>query len=107
MIAKFEQGPVDELVLRCNCGANHFLVFTYWRFDDEDPDTYVDIVEEWRRPRGLVGRLTACWQLFWKGEYHTASAGLEAEDLKRIISWCRARLDGITPSEVLGMRGED
>lgn len=86
-ILNIKQRPDDEVVIRCHCGDDHFLVFTYSKFTDESW-IGLDLIEAWRSPTGLFGRLKAMWQIFRHAEWCGASVGLNESDLDAIIEWC-------------------
>jgi hypothetical protein len=63
---EIDQGPQGELILRCSCGSEHFLSLCRWDVDDGAPYGF-SLVETWRDPRGLWGRLSAAWRIFRRG----------------------------------------
>jgi len=87
----FRQGPEDELLLRCDCGDDHFLSFA--RHDIGDEQFYLSVSDVWRTPRGTWGRIKALWTLFWKGEYTRSEVQLSKQDIVRIWQWT----DGYVP----------
>ncbi|KKL60066.1 hypothetical protein LCGC14_2209020 [marine sediment metagenome] len=86
-MASFNQGPEKELVLRCDCGDDHFLIFDYWSFDGEE-DVYLTLSDLWRSPSGLWGRFWAAMSLFRKGEYCRGAVQINQTNLIAISRWC-------------------
>ncbi len=86
----------DEVILRCNCGDNHFLVLQVddWRAEEETEPWMISvgIVDEYRTPDGLWGFLKSVWQLFRKGRYCRSEALLTRNDLDTIRNWCEDTL---------------
>ena len=81
----FEQGPEDELLIRCDCGDDHFLSFSRHEIGEM---FYLSVSDEWRSPRGTWGRLKAIWTLFWKGEFTRSEVQLSKKNIADIRQWC-------------------
>ena len=83
----FQQGPDDELLLRCECGSDHCLSFSRHEFRLGE-EFYVSVIDAWRSPRGLWSRLKAAWTLFRRGEYSCSEIQLSKKNLADIAHWC-------------------
>ena len=86
ILIDFEQGPEDELLMRCDCGDDHFLSFS--RHDLGDEMFYLSVTDEWRSPRGAWGRIKAIWTLFWRGEFTRSEVQLSKKNIADIWRWC-------------------
>ncbi len=86
----------DEVILRCSCGDDHFLVLQVddWREEELEEPWMVSasIIDEYRTPDGFWDFLKAVWQLFRKGRYCRSGALLSRDDLKTICNWCQETL---------------
>ena len=83
----FQQGPDDELLLRCDCGDDHFLSFSrHYLFSTDE--FYLSVSDQWRSPRGTWDRIKAIWTLFRRGEYDRGEVQLSKKDILNIWRWC-------------------
>ncbi len=86
----------DEVILRCTCGGDHFLILHVEDFRDvEDEDPWwvnVSIIDEYRAPNGFWDFLKAVWHLFRTGRYCRSEVQLSREDLGSIHDWCKTTL---------------
>ena len=87
-VGSSNQGPDNELMLRCDCGEQHFLIFSHWKWRDEDEDIYLSVSDEWRTPQGLWERLKAVFSLFRRGEYCRGDILISEGKLIAIHRWC-------------------
>lgn len=79
--------PDDELILRCDCCEDHFLVFAYWRVGDTE-EAYIHVADEWRTPKGLWARLRGAVGFFFRAEYCRGDVLLDSVNLLRVYHWC-------------------
>jgi hypothetical protein len=92
-VGSYDQGPDNELMLRCDCGDDHFLVFGHYKWqEDEEAEVYLTVSDEWRSPRGLWGRIRAAFTLFHRGEYCRGDILVSKGKLLAIHSWCEMYL---------------
>lgn len=81
-----------ELLLRCDCGGDHFIALRAWLWDqntdDPDRDFLVEVLDCWKAPRGWFGRIRAAVQVLFKSEFHAASVSPDAAKLRAIAAWC-------------------
>ena len=90
-IQDIQAAPEEELLIRCHCGADHFISFKYWHWEwrkinavERSEDYYgCKRWDVWRRPRGLWGAPRHCGRST-AAEYHSA-------DVRRQSIW---RLSG-------------
>lgn len=83
----FQQGPDDELLLRCDCGDDLFLSFSRHELHGYGTEFYLSVCDTWRSPRGLWGRIKATLELFRRGEYTRSEVLLSKKDLADIRRW--------------------
>lgn len=91
-----DQRSEDELLLRCNCGSNHFVSFERGFHDPLSEWAYIDITAEYRPHANLFGkngRLHQAWQLLRGGCPWTGNVSLSAEDIIRVRTWCDRTLE--------------
>ncbi len=87
-VIDFHQGPDKDLILRCDCCEDHFLVFNYWKLFEDRDEVYLRVVDEWRTPKGLWGRIRAAAGLFVKGEHCRGEIQVSIASLLAIQEWC-------------------
>ena len=92
-VGSYNQGPDNELILRCDCGDDHFLVFGHydWPNNDEE-EVYLTVSDEWRSPSGLWERVKAAFSLFRRGEYCRGDILVGKNKLCAIYRWCELYL---------------
>lgn len=98
-IVEVHQSPDDELLIRCDCGDDHFLAFTLRRFHDTDAFgeecLELSLIDEYRTPRGLWRRIKAAVKLFLSGEYHRSGVLLNHDALRAVNRWCGGVIDSL------------
>ncbi len=74
---KYHSDIIKESIWRCDCGGDHFLSVSLWKWEDEPYDGYIDIADD-SIPIGINGlawwslkkRLKGAWYVF-RGRKHT------------------------------------
>lgn len=103
-LEEFHQRPTDELLIRCNCGSDHFLNFTYSKWEEvSGPDEILmgaAVLDE-IKPQGILNTLGAVWHLL-RGNYCRGEINLNRSDLQQIVGWCDGILEETDPEEMDG-----
>ncbi len=78
----------DEIILRCNCGSDHFVTFSR-AVDGDEVWGWASVMAAYRPHSTLWGRVKMAASLLRKGCPWTGNVELNQVDLVRIEEWAK------------------
>ena len=94
-----DQRSDDEVIIRCNCGSDHFVTFSR-AIDGEEQWAWANVVAEYRPHGTLWGRVKMAAHLIRKGCPWTGSIGLTPGDFTKIEEWCARTREHFTAAAI-------
>lgn len=89
-----------DVIVRCDCGADHFCSITYWR-DEDVPVGYFEIVKGARVGEGgFTDRIKSAWNILRRGECNYADLILNEEKAAQLV-------EALTPLTKAGRAGTE
>lgn len=82
------QRSEDEVILRCNCGSDHFVALSRYAEGIDGQWGSITVTANYRPNERLWGRIKMAVHLLRGGCPWTGDAGLTPNDLIAVRDWC-------------------
>jgi len=92
-----DQRPDDEVVIRCNCGGDHFLTLSRYAEPLDGQWGDISVVAGYRPHGSFWSRLGMALSIVRGGCPWTGSAGLTPNDLATVRDWCDRTIRWASP----------